>query len=180
LYSSYKNESMLSRVADSIYSPVGVEQQWEPLVMTTGDLPRFKERYGKATSDNVIQFLTFDQQYPNSIISCLQAARENARSVRETISSEMWERVNAFYLMVKETAQAPPLSQLPSFFAEVKLASHLFSGVMDATMTHNEGWHFGHVGRLLERADKTARILDVKYFILLPSARDVSQVSASN
>jgi uncharacterized alpha-E superfamily protein len=198
LYSSYKNESMLSRVADSIYwlnryveraeniarfvdvnlnllmdSPVGVEQQWEPLVMTTGDLPRFKERYGKATSDNVIQFLTFDQQYPNSIISCLQAARENARSVRETISSEMWERVNAFYLMVKETAQAPPLSQLPSFFAEVKLASHLFSGVMDATMTHNEGWHFGHVGRLLERADKTARILDVKYFILLPSARDV-------
>jgi uncharacterized alpha-E superfamily protein len=55
----------------------------------------------------------------------------------------------------------------------VKLASHLFSGVMDATMTHNEGWHFGQVGRFLERADKTARILDVKYFILLPSARDV-------
>jgi uncharacterized alpha-E superfamily protein len=189
---------MLSRVADSIYwlnryveraeniarfvdvnlnllmdSPVGVEQQWEPLVKTTGDLALFKERYGTATADHVVQFLAFDSQYPNSIMSCLQAARENARSVREIISSETWERVNHFYLMVKEVAQAPPLSQLPSFFAEVKLASHLFSGVMDATMTHNEGWHFGQLGRLLERADKTARILDVKYFILLPSARDV-------
>jgi uncharacterized alpha-E superfamily protein len=189
---------MLSRVADSIYwlnryveraeniarfvdvnlnllmdSPVGVEQQWEPLVKTTGDLALFKERYGTATADHVVQFLAFDSQYPNSIMSCLQAARENARSVREIISSETWERVNNFYLMVKDVAQAPPLSQLPSFFAEVKLASHLFSGVMDATMTHNEGWHFGQLGRLLERADKTARILDVKYFILLPSARDV-------
>jgi uncharacterized alpha-E superfamily protein len=189
---------MLSRVAGSIYwlnryveraeniarfvdvnlnllmdSPVGVEQQWGPLVLTTGDQRLFKERYGAATAENVVQFLTFDSEYSNSIISCLRAARENARSVREIISSEMWERVNAFYLMVKETSQAPPLSQLPGFFAEVKLASHLFAGVMDATMTHNEGWHFGQLGRFLERADKTARILDVKYFILLPSAKDI-------
>ncbi|MCU0566192.1 MAG: alpha-E domain-containing protein [Oculatellaceae cyanobacterium Prado106] len=189
---------MLSRVAESIYwlnryveraeniarfvdvnlnllldSPMGVTQQWEPLILTTGDLSLFRERYGEATAESVVQFLTFDSSYPNSIVSCLQAARENARSVREIISSEMWERVNSFYLMVKETAQAPPLSQLPSFFAEVKLASHLFAGVMDATMTHNEGWHFGQLGRLLERADKTARILDVKYFILLPSIVDV-------
>jgi len=189
---------MLSRVASSIYwlnryveraeniarfidvnlnllldSPVGVEQQWAPLVMTTGDLDLFKERYGTATADNVVQFLAFDSDYSNSITSCLRLARENARSVREIISSEMWERVNAFYLMVKEISQAPPLSQLPSFFAEVKLASHLFAGVMDATMTHNEGWHFGQLGRFLERADKTARTLDVKYFILLPSAQDI-------
>jgi uncharacterized alpha-E superfamily protein len=189
---------MLSRVAGSIYwlnryveraeniarfvdvnlnllldSPVGVEQQWAPLVMTTGDQQLFKERYGAATAENVVQFLTFDSEYSNSIISCLRMARENARSVREIISSEMWERVNGFYLMVKETSQAPPLSQLPGFFAEVKLASHLFAGVMDATMTHNEGWHFGQLGRFLERADKTARILDVKYFILLPSAKDI-------
>ena len=141
---------MLSRVASSIYwlnryveraeniarfidvnlnllldSPVGVEQQWAPLVMTTGDLDLFKERYGTATADNVVQFLAFDSDYSNSITSCLRLARENARSVREIISSEMWERVNAFYLMVKEISQAPPLSQLPSFFAEVKLASHL-------------------------------------------------------
>ncbi|MBD0335768.1 MAG: alpha-E domain-containing protein [Cyanobacteria bacterium Co-bin13] len=187
---------MLSRVADSIYwinryveraenvarfvdvnlnllldSP-GL-QQWEPLVVTTGDQALFKQRYGEATAENVLRFLTFDKDYPNSILSCLQAARENARSVREIISSEMWEQVNAFYLMVKEAAEAGSLSDLHIFFPEVKLSSHLFAGVMDATMAHNEGWHFGLLGRLLERADKTARILDVKYYILLPSVSDV-------
>jgi len=189
---------MLSRVADSIYwlnryveraeniarfidvnlnlmldCPIGIAEQWEPLVLTTGDLPLFQERYGKASAENVIQFLSFDSDYSNSIISCLRAARENARSIREIISREMWEQVNAFYLMVKEAAQGQSVSELHDFFTEVKTASHLFAGVMDATMAHNEGWHFGQIGRLLERADKTARILDVKYFILLPSVKHV-------
>ncbi|MBW4486740.1 MAG: alpha-E domain-containing protein [Trichocoleus desertorum ATA4-8-CV12] len=189
---------MLSRVADSIYwlnryveraenvarfievnlnllldSPAGVTQQWEPLILTTGDLPLFQQRYGEATADNVMRFLTFDRQYPNSILSCLSAARENARSVREVISSEMWQQLNAFYFMVKEAAEAEATPEWQDFFAEVKMSSHLFAGIMDATMTHSEGWHFGQIGRLLERADKTARILDVKYFILLPSAKDV-------
>ncbi len=189
---------MLSRVADSIYwlnryveraenvarfvdvnlnlildSPRGVAQQWKPLILTTSDLPLFEKRYGQFSAENVIQFLTFDSDYPSSILSCLCSARENARSVREIISSEMWEQVNSFYLMVKEAAQAQSLSELSAFFAEVKMASHLFAGVMEATMTHNEGWHFGRMGRFLERADKTTRILDVKYFILLPSPKDV-------
>ncbi|MBE9179009.1 alpha-E domain-containing protein [Oculatella sp. LEGE 06141] len=189
---------MLSRVADSIYwlnryveraeniarfvdvnlnlsleLPIGTVQQWKPLVITTGDLDLFRERYGEPTADNVIHFLAFDPDYPNSILSCLRAARENARSIREIISSEMWEQVNAFHMMVQEACERKALSELFSFFAEVKMASHLFAGVMDATMSHNEGWHFGQVGRLLERAEKTARILDVKYFILLPSVKDV-------
>lgn len=189
---------MLSRVADSIYwlnryveraenvarfvdvnlnllldAPLGTEQQWRPLVITTGDLALFTERYGRATAENVIHFLTFDKEYDNSILSCLQKARENARSVREIISSEMWEQINAFYLMMKDAAQDSEAVELPNFFAEVKMASHLFAGVMDATMSHNEGWHFGQIGRLLERADKTTRILDVKYFILLPSVTDI-------
>lgn len=188
---------MLSRVADSIYwmnryveraenvarfvdvnfnllldTPGGV-QQWEPLVVTTGDQGLFRQRYGEATAENVLRFLTFDKAYPSSILSCLQTARENARSVREIISSEMWEQVNSFYLMVKAAAEADSLADLHTFFPEVKMASHLFAGVMDATMAHNEGWHFGRLGRLLERADKTARILDVKYYILLPSVADV-------
>jgi uncharacterized alpha-E superfamily protein len=192
---------MLSRVADSIYwlnryveraenvarfvdvnlnllldSPAGVTQQWEPIILTTGDLPLFQERYGEATAENVVRFLTFDPDYPNSVLSCLSAARENARSVREIISSEMWQQVNSFYLMVIEAAQSRTLNDLSTlfkFFEEVKLASHLFAGVMNATMTHNEGWHFGQIGRLMERADKTARILDVKYYILLPSVNYV-------
>lgn len=189
---------MLSRVADSIYwlnryveraeniarfadvnfnlmldSPTGVTQQWEPLVRITGELPLFQARYGEATAENVIQFLTFDTEYPNSIISCLRAARENAHSIQEIISSEMWQHINQFYRMVQEAAKQQTMSQLLEFFAEVKMAGHLFAGVMDATMTHNEGWHFGQMGRFLERADKTSRILDVKYFILLPSVQYV-------
>ena len=186
---------MLSRVADSIYwlnryieraenvarfidvnlnlmldLPAGVPQQWQPLVSVTGDMELFNFRYDRANSENVIQFLTFDEDYSNSIISCLTRARENARSIREVISSEMWEEVNSFYLMIKEASSLQSLSTLPKFFGQVKMASHRFAGVMDATMSHNEGWHFGQLGRFLERADKTTRILDVKYFLLLPSA----------
>ena len=189
---------MLSRVADSIYwlnryieraenvarfvdvnlnllldSPVGMQQQWQPLILITGDVELFKQRYGEATEQNVVQFLTFDRDYPNSILSCLRLARENARSIREIISSEMWEQVNEFYMMVRDAEQQGELCQLPEFFNQVKQQGHLFAGIMDATMTHNEGWHFGQMGRLLERADKTSRILDVKYFILLPSVEDV-------
>jgi uncharacterized alpha-E superfamily protein len=192
---------MLSRVADSVYwlnryieraeniarfidvnlnlmldLPGSMIEQWQPLILTTGDLELFEKRYGEATADKVIQFLTFDEEYRNSILSCLQVARENARSIREIISSEMWEEVNGFYRLVMEAAQqygkgsALPIQALPNFFTQVKLSSHRFAGIMDATMTHNEGWHFGQMGRLLERADKTARILDVKYFYLLPSS----------
>jgi uncharacterized alpha-E superfamily protein len=190
---------MLSRVADSIYwmsryieraenvarfidvnlhlmldLPVGTAEQWEPLVHTTGDLLLFQQRYGKPTRENVVAFLTFDTDNPNSILSCLHLARENARSVREIISSEMWEQVNTFYLMVRASASEGRVMEAPhDFFTEIKLASHLFVGITDATMSHGEGWHFGRVGRLLERADKTSRILDVKYFILLPVVADV-------
>ena len=190
---------MLSRVADSIYwmsryieraenvarfvdvtltlildMPLDTLQQWQPLVDTTGDSAEFARRYGRATQPRVVHFLTFDPENPSSILSCLRAARENARSVREIISSEMWEQINEFYLMVSAAATDPRSLATPhSVFSSVKLSSHLFSGVTDATMTHNEGWHFARLGRALERADKTSRILDVKYFMLLPRIEDV-------
>jgi uncharacterized alpha-E superfamily protein len=189
---------MLSRVANSIYwlnryieraenvarfldvnlnllldMPSGVQQQWTPLVVTTGDIAFFKEHYGEVTPEKVIQFLVFDRAYPNSILSCLQMARENARSVREIISSEMWEQVNAFHLLVAQASQTLSLPSLNALLTEVKDSSHLFAGIMAATMSHNEAWNFGQTGRYLERADKTSRILDVKYFILLPSSDDV-------
>ncbi len=190
---------MLSRVADSIYwmsryveraenvarfidvnlqlvldSPPGQPQQWQPLVSATGDQEEFARRYGEATQDNVLEFLTFDPRNPNSILSCLQAARENARGVREVISSGMWLQLNKFYLMVKLASAAPPdLDQATEFFHEVILASQLFTGITDASMTHGAGWHFSQIGRMLERADKVSRILDMKYYILLRSPEDV-------
>lgn len=193
---------MLSRVADSIYwmsryveraenvarfvdvnlnlmldSPM-TDQQWQPLVNITGDHADFAKRYGPvADSQNVLEFLTFDRENPNSIISCLRAARENARSVREIISSEMWLQLNTFYLMVNSAAASGKgFESAHSFFNEVKLASHLFNGITDATMNHGEGWHFCRLGRKLERADKTSRILDVKYFILLRSVSEVGTI----
>jgi uncharacterized alpha-E superfamily protein len=193
---------MLSRVADSIYwmtryieraenvarfvdvnlhlmldLPVESEQQWEPLINVTGDREQFEEHFDTFTRESVIQFLTFDPDYPNSILGCVHRARENARSVRQVISSEMWVQVNRFHLMVRNAAFSEfDLMAAPhEFFTQVKMSGHTFEGIMDATMSHNEAWHFGRLGRLLERADKTTRILDMKYFILLP---DVTYVGS--
>lgn len=150
------------------------QQQWMPVVSTTGDHEAFAERYGKATPEDVIRFLAFDEENPNSIISCLRAARENARCTREITSSEMWEQLNTFYLFVVDAARrGAGIESLHPFFTKIKESSHTFNGITDATMTHGEAWHFLHMGRMIERADKTSRILDVKYFILLPSAQQI-------
>jgi uncharacterized alpha-E superfamily protein len=189
---------MLSRVADSIYwmsryieraenvarfvdvnlnlmldFPGGSGQQWQPLVDITGDTEDFADRHGEATERTVMRFLTFDTKNPNSILSCFRAARENARSVREIISSSMWEHLNQSYLMLTAAARRGEVSDPHELFQSVKTASHTFIGVTDTTMTHNEGWHFCRLGRQLERADKTSRILDVKYFLLLPTVDHV-------
>ena len=191
---------MLSRVAESVYwmnrgveraenvarfvdvnlhlaldLPEGAQEQWAPLVAITGDDAFFAEHYGASSRANVMQFLTFDARYPSSIISCLRAARENARSIREIISSEMWEAINGAYLFVHEAARTPErvLDAPHEFYAAVRSASDHYLGVTYVTMTHNEAWHFARLGRLVERADKTSRLVDVKYFILLPDPGDV-------
>lgn len=190
---------MLSRVADSIYwmsryieraenvarfisvnlnlsldMPGEAGEQWWPLVVTTGDDKLFSERYSETTKENVVEFLTFDESNPNSILSCLIAARENARGMREVISAEMWEHVNSFYLMLRESEGLGAVLDNPyEFYEQVNLSGQEFLGVTDATMTHGEAWHFCQLGRMIERADKTSRILDVKYFILLPEPSDV-------
>lgn len=190
---------MLSRVADSIYwigryaeraesvarfvdvnlqlmldLPLGLASQWAPLVQITGDYESFSGRYPEATLETVIEFLAFDWENPNSIVSCLRAARENARTIREIISSEMWEEINEFYLGVQDPAARRRAREAPpEFFRNVRRTSHLLLGVTDSTLSHSEAWHFAHMGRLLERADKSTRVLDVKYFLLLPDVSDV-------
>ncbi len=191
---------MLSRVADAIYwasryveraenvarfvnvnldlmldTPSGQRPSWQPLVYTTGDQDWFHEHYGDDFSpQRVTEFLTFEKRYPNSIISSVRYARENARTVREVISREMWEELNELYLMVNDASRqklAP--EEMAQFYERVKLAGIHFAGVTDATLSHGESWHFSRLGRMIERADKTSRILDVKYYILLPDLGDV-------
>lgn len=190
---------MLSRVASSIYWMAryveraenlarfidvtlnvildhSTEEQWEPLVHATGDNEYFAKHYGEFTSQNVRRFLTFDAEYPHSILTSVSVARENARTVREAISSEAWETLNEFYLFVKRAASRGIAAADSDFYHEVKKHSHLFSGVFDSTMSRDKGWYFANIGRFLERADKISRILDVKYFTLLP---DVSAVGTT-
>ena len=190
--------NMLSRVADSIYwmsryveraenvarfidvnlnlaLDVGpeMERHWDPLIYTTGDHAEFQKRYPEGSQQNVIQFLTFDAQNPNSIFCCLRTARENARTVRDMISSPMWEELNKFYLLVKTASQPQVLASPFDFFAQIKLSAYTLGGVVQSTLSRNEAWHFHRMGQLIERADKTSRILDVKYFLLLPQVSDV-------
>ena len=190
---------MLSRVAYSIYwmaryieraeniarfvdvnlhlmldGTVESQGQWEPLVIVSGDYDQFKEKYGHSSRDKVINFLTYDRDNPNSIVSSVMMARENARSVREIISSEMWQQINEFYYTLLDAEKSGVAIDTPyAFYNKIKLESHLFIGITDTTMSHNDAWHFERLGRLIERADKTSRILDVKYYMLLPRVEDI-------
>jgi len=153
-------------------------QQWRPLLMATGDQELFDLRYHSSDKENVLRFLAFDPDSPNSIISCLRASRENARAIRDILAPEFWEQMNILYHKVEAAAKNPaPVFENPySFCEDVKLYGILLCGIADGSMTHGEGWHFFRIGRLLERADKTTRIVDVKYFYLLPGPAYVGTV----
>jgi len=157
----------------SIGAAAGLAEQWSPLIYTAGDEELFFKLYDVANRENVVDFLAFCPDNPNSILSCVQYARENARTIREVLSSPMWEQVNKFYHMVR-AAKDNPLREYPyDFCSRVKLANHTLIGITDSTMSHGEAWNFGRIGRLVERADKTSRIVDVQYFLLLPDPKDV-------
>jgi len=190
---------VLSRVADAIYwasryveraenvarfvevnlnlmleTPVQRRPSWGSLVMTTGDHEHFERHHRDATPEAVAWFLTFDPAYPNSILSSLSLARDNARSVREIISREMWQELNEFYLMVKHQSREQfRLGEMGDFFRRVKLSGIHYEGVTNATLSRGEAWSFARLGRLLERADKTSRILDVQYYLLSSNPSDV-------
>jgi uncharacterized alpha-E superfamily protein len=187
---------MLSRVADSLYwmsryleraehtarlTGVGLTQmldqtpqsagpRWERLLAA---LRTYPPASGSGDAYAIARMLTFETANAGSLVSCVAAARENARQVREQISSEMWEQLNRLYLSVKDSSidrvwQGEPLE----FYQEVKEGAHLFQGITDATMTHGEGWQFIQVGRYLERAGATAMLIDQHFrpFLEAPSA----------
>ena len=150
------------------------QQQWDPIISSLEENELFASLYDKPDGKAVIDFVSLQKKNPNSIQSCLTHARENARTTSEQVSSEMWEQINRLYLFVKSDAAKKLVRTSPyEFFKRIITGSHLFQGITDATMTHGEGWDFIRIGRLLERADCTSRILDVKYHILLPSGEKV-------
>lgn len=192
--------TLLSRVADSIYwmsrymerventvrlmevnwnlmldLPQVKTNEWESLLHVSGDYDLFKSAYDEISAENVMRFMTFDLLNPNSMYACLTASRENARAVRDVVTPEMWELINSMYLMVKSyDSNARGFYRNPfEFYREIQANVLHYYGVEHATSFRGQSWHFNQLGRMLERADKTSRILDVRYFLLLPSLREV-------
>jgi len=151
-----------------------VQQHWQPILATLEDQERFSEFHTGISGDAVMEFVTFEKKNPHSIVSCVTLARENARMVREQISSEMWEQLNRLYLYAQSPAAHAAFAESPiEFYRSLVDSLHSFQGITDATMTHSEGWHFLQLGKFLERADSTSRVLDIKYHILLPTGEHV-------
>jgi uncharacterized alpha-E superfamily protein len=149
--------------------PEIVEQGWIATLTIIGLMDAFKQRYTAVTPANAIAFLVFDRDNPISIYSCVRAARENARAVRGTLTSEIWESINATWLEMRVAGmRSSSEAEVGNFFEWVKHRSHLIRGVIQGTMLRDEAWHFTWLGTYLERSDSTARILDVKYHLLLP------------
>lgn len=191
---------MLSRVADSLYwmsrylertehtarmidvnlnqmleqTPEDANQGWERLLMS---LRTTTPEFDAGDAYGITQALTFDATNADSIVSCIAEARENARQVREQISSEMWEQINRLYLQTKRTSMEEMWFAEPhAFLASVKEGIHLFQGITDATMSHSEGWHFIRVGRFLERAIATAALLDIHFQTFLEDQQDTNDL----
>jgi uncharacterized alpha-E superfamily protein len=151
-----------------------MKDHWGSIIASSGSEELFRSLYPVADDQSVTAFFAFDLRNPSSILACVYAAREHARMVRDQISVEMWETLNELHLFLKARTSAEVWTNGPQeFFEQIKRYSHLFQGLIDSTYPRSEGWEFVQFGKFLERAEMTARILDVKYHILLPSATDV-------
>jgi uncharacterized alpha-E superfamily protein len=141
-----------------------LSEHWVPIVQSTGDEKRFFALHKKATGQTVTEFLVFQTENSNSIVSSVAQARENARMVRDQITLELWEELNRLFLFIKSREARGLWKSSPSeFLQEVRGCSLHLQGLTDATIVHNEGWQFMQVGKYLERADKTTRMLDVRH-----------------
>ncbi len=196
---------MLSRIADSLYwmsrylerannasRLVGINlvhlveaedvisepSQWRPLLSIAGLESTYAELYPgeEIRGERVVNLITREASYSHSILNCLRQARENARLVRDRLSKEMWECMNEMWLRLNVRLRGPlPLEEWPEFHKSVRNGVALFHGLTVSTMMRGEGFDFVQLGTFLERADMTARILDVRYHLLLP---DISMVGS--
>ncbi|MBM3870851.1 MAG: alpha-E domain-containing protein [Verrucomicrobia bacterium] len=140
---------------------------WMPIVQSTGDEAAFLGLHKKATGKHVTEFLVFQTENTNSLVSSICQARENARMVRDQITGDLWEELNRLYLFVRSPQARQVWKESPTdFFQQVKSSSLTLIGLTRATAIRNEGWNFSEAGKLIERADKTSRILDLRYHTL--------------
>lgn len=163
-----------SRLAAMPISYAGSSNEWESAVAATGNLGVFEEAYPEASADNVIDFLAFSPANGSSIMQCMERARHNARAVRTALTMAMWDVINGSWLELRPfTGRRLERGALNDFLNRVKEASLRLDGNAYRTMLRNDAYWFFRLGTLLERADATARILDVKYHVLLPREANV-------
>ena len=137
---------------------------WQGMIGISELMPAYTEKYGDVRARDVMEFMVKDEGNPSSIVSCLGAARENARAVRGTLTTEVWETQNQTWLEVRRNLKAGAFERDPGqFFEWVKFHSHLSRGVSVGTMLMDEALYFMRLGTFLERADNTARLMDVKF-----------------
>jgi len=150
-------------------------QNWYSVVQINADEERFSESYGEASAQAVRRFYMLDAANPTSILASVRAARECARALRPLISTEMWMQLNVFYNAVSEM-RAPDIasSRLSRTCSFVKEACQTHVGITEGTFYRDQGWYFLQLGRHLERADQTTRLLDIKYHLLLPAIAEVN------
>lgn len=143
---------------------------WSSVMVTSGTEEGFREKHDVHTADTVADYLLRDGHNPSSVLSCIEAARSNGRMVRTALTREAWESVNEAWMVVKRVLAAPvAASELPVVLDQIKRQTALIRGTFHGTMLRNEIFDFARIGTFIERADNTARILDVKYHLLLPA-----------
>ncbi|MEZ0231547.1 MAG: alpha-E domain-containing protein [Methylophilaceae bacterium] len=171
----------MARVLDVTYNmslvPNAAESEaalWQPALMIAGNVEEYEKEYKEYTAANIIKYLAMDENNPSSIYSALRSARENARSVRVALTTETWENINTLWLEFSQFFGANLAESGLSVFCDwVKSRSHLFRGVSFGTMLRDDAFRFLRLGTFVERADNTARLLDVKYHLLLPEEEEV-------
>ncbi len=153
------------------------QSEWESAIVAAGCHEAFYEKHEVASAETVISYLALDRDNPSSICNCIETSRRNARAVRTALTSDMWEAVNSSWLELREFETSEMTEdRLTEFLDWVKARTSLVHGVYANTMLRRDGFHFTRIGQFLERADNTARLLDVKYHVRLPSAEDVGGV----
>ena len=154
---------------------VGKTNEWDSALLTAGAADGFYSHYAEADERNVVEYLLFSTDNPSSVRNCIESARLNARAVRVALTGEMWDTINSAWIELQETWRTGPMTreQLAKFLRFVQEISLRFDGSAYRTMLRNDAYWFSRLGLHLERADNTARILDVKYHLLLPEKEHV-------
>jgi uncharacterized alpha-E superfamily protein len=149
-------------------------QNWRSIIQLNSDEERFFATDREVSAQSVLRFYVIDADNPTSIVSAIHYARENARTLRPLISTEMWVQLNVFYnrLAALGSADLAP-GRLSALFATIKEGCQTHTGITEGTFFRDQGWYFYQLGRYIERADQTTRLLDIKYHLLLPNVVDV-------